>query len=306
MKPAPSYGGQAVIEGVMMRGPDTWAVACRCPDNSISVEKRPVESVTLRFPFLKWPFIRGSVVLIESMAIGVRALNYSAGRATGGEDEPVPPREVTGTIILALSLAVVLFIVAPALPAHLMKPLVSGGLGQNLLEGAIRVSVFLAYVAGIGLIKDIQRVFRYHGAEHKVINAFEAGVELTPANVRPYPVVHPRCGTGFLLLVIMLTVFVFVPLPLEPLWWRIASRILVLPLVVGMAYEFVKFAARRPKSLWGGVLTAPGLALQRLTTREPTDDQVEVAIAALNAVRLDEGKEGDPNAGQTRGFGRKI
>lgn len=288
MKPTPSYGGQAVIEGVMMRGPDTWAVACRCPDNSISVEKRPVESVTLRFPFLKWPFIRGSVVLIESMAIGVRALNHSAGRAAGGEDVPISPQEMIGTIILALGLAVVLFIVVPALLAHLMKPLVPGGLGQNLLESAIRVLVFLAYVAGIGLIKDIQRVFQYHGAEHKVINAFEAGVELTPANVRPYPVVHPRCGTGFLLLVIVLTVFVFVLLAVDPLWWRIVSRILLLPLVVGMAYEFIKFAARRPKSLWSGLLTAPGLALQLLTTREPSDDQVEVAIAALNAVRLDE------------------
>ncbi|MDA8097697.1 MAG: DUF1385 domain-containing protein [Desulforudis sp.] len=299
MKSPPTYGGQAVIEGVMMRGPEEWAVACRCPDNSITVEKRPVESVTKRFPLLKWPFIRGTVVLVESLVIGIRALTFSANQATGEEDQPISPLEMIGTIAFAIGLSIVLFIVLPVVLAHLFKPVIHGAVGQNILEGGIRILVFLAYIALVGLLKDIQRVFEYHGAEHKTINAYEAGSELTPAKVQRFSVQHPRCGTSFLLVVIVLKIFIFAFLATDPLWWRIASRILLLPLVAGIAYELIKFAARHDKAFFCRLLIAPGMLIQRLTTREPDDGQVEVAIRAFQAVKVAENGEGKPDACQT-------
>ncbi|MBU4534177.1 MAG: DUF1385 domain-containing protein [Eubacteriales bacterium] len=296
MKSPPAYGGQAVIEGVMMRGPEEWAVACRCPDNSITVEKRPVESVTKRFPFLKWPFIRGTVVLVESMVIGIKALTHSANQATGEEDQPISPLEMIGTVVFAIGLSIFLFIILPVVLAHLFTPVVQGTVGQNILEGGIRILVFIAYIWLVGLLKDIQRVFEYHGAEHKTINAYEAGSELTPAKVQQFSVQHPRCGTSFLLVVIVLKVFIFAFLATDPLWWRILSRILLLPLVAGIAYELIKFSARHDKTFFCRLLIAPGMLIQRLTTREPDDDQVEVAIRAFEAVKVSEHREGAPDA----------
>jgi len=284
------YGGQAVIEGVMMRGPRTWSVAVRRPDNKIDVEKWPVTSVTERWRFLKWPFVRGTVALVESMVLGIQALSFSAAAAVGEDERPLNRWELAGTIVFAFGLAVALFVFLPAALAHLARSLVAGSLGQNLIEGVVRVAVFLAYVAGVGLLPDIRRVFAYHGAEHKVINAYEAGASMDVAAVRPYPVLHPRCGTSFLLIVLVISIVVFSFLAVEPLWWRLTSRLLLLPVVAGLGYEFIKFTARYAAHPACRVLMAPGLWLQRLTTREPDGGQIEVAIRALDAVLAKEGE----------------
>jgi uncharacterized protein YqhQ len=288
-----TYGGQAVIEGVMMRGPSTWAVAVRCPDGSIEVETRPVETVTTRFPFLKWPLVRGTVALVEAMVIGIKALSFSASKATAEEEKPISPLEMAGTVALALGLAIGLFVILPVFLAHLLLPLVVGDVAQNVLEGFIRVSVFILYVAVVGLMPDIRRVFQYHGAEHKVIHAYEAGAKLEREEVQRYSALHPRCGTSFILLVIILKVFIFSLLATDPLWWRVASRVLLLPVVAGLAYEAIKFTARHAQSPLSRLLIAPGLAVQKLTTREPDHDQVEVAISAFEAVRVKEEGEDD-------------
>jgi uncharacterized protein YqhQ len=283
-----NYGGQAVIEGVMMRGPSTWAVAVRGPDNTIEVETRPVGTVTARYPFLKWPLVRGTVVLIESLVIGIKALSFSAAKATAEEEKPITPLEMAGTVALAFGLAIGLFIVLPVFLAHLLTPLVADNVGQNVIEGLIRVAAFLAYVAGVGLLPDIRRVFQYHGAEHKVINAYEAGAKLESGEVQRYSALHPRCGTSFILLVIILKVFIFSFMATDPLWWRVASRVLLLPVVAGVAYEMIKLMARYARFPLSRLLLTPGLAVQKLTTREPDHGQVEVAIRAFEAVRARE------------------
>jgi len=294
-----TYGGQAVIEGVMMRGPSHWAVAVRLPDRSVAVERRPVETVTRRFPFLKWPFLRGTVVLIESMIIGLQALSYSASQATGEEERPLTPWEIGGTMIVALALAIGLFVLLPVGVAHLALPYVQGTVATNLLEGVVRVLVFLAYVYLIGLMPDIRRVFAYHGAEHKTINALEAGAPLEVAAVQRFSTRHPRCGTSFLLIVLVVSIVVFSFLATEPLWWRFVSRLLLLPVVAGISYELVKAGACRLDSpLWRAIV-APGLWLQSLTTREPDDEMVEVAVASLRAVMDEEGENGVCQAGQS-------
>lgn len=285
-----TYGGQAVIEGVMMRGPASWAVAVRLPDRSVAIERRPVETVTRRFPFLKWPFLRGTVVLIESMVIGLQALSYSAAQATGEEERPLTPWEIGGTMVIALALAVTLFVLLPVGVAHLALPYIKGTVGTNILEGVVRVLVFLAYVYLIGLMPDIRRVFAYHGAEHKTINALEAGAPLEVAAVQRFSTRHPRCGTSFLLIVLVVSIVVFSFLATEPLWWRFVSRLLMLPVVAGISYEFVKAGACRMQSPLWRALIAPGLCLQALTTREPDDGMVEVAIASLHAVMDEEGE----------------
>lgn len=294
MKPEFTYGGQAVIEGVMMRGPASWAVAVRLPDRRIVVDERPAGSVTARYPVLKWPLLRGIVVLMESLVVGIRALSLSASWALG-EEEEISTRELVLTIGTALLLAVFLFIVLPAGAVHLAARWVPGSVLQNLVEGVVRIAVFLAYVLAISRLPDIRRVFEYHGAEHKVINAYEAGEELRVERVQLYSTFHPRCGTSFLLIVMVVSIFVFSLLGEQELWWRVLSRVLLLPVVAGISYELLKLSARYERSFLGGLIAAPGKYLQRLTTREPDDDQVEVAIRALGAVL----KGGKVGAGQT-------
>ncbi|OAT79764.1 DUF1385 domain-containing protein [Desulfotomaculum copahuensis] len=286
------YGGQAVIEGVMMRGPYSWAVAVRRPDDTIVLDRQPVNSVTSRVPQLKWPFLRGVVVLVESLVVGLRALTYSAAQAMGEEEEEeLGTREIVVTMLAALGLAVFLFVVLPTGLTHFLTPYVRGSLAQNLVEGAIRLAVFLAYVAAIGRLPDIRRVFQYHGAEHKVINAFEAGEELTPANVQRYSTFHPRCGTSFILIVLVVSIFLFSLLGRQVLWWRLLSRVLLLPVLAGISYELLKLSARYPRFILCRLFIAPGRWLQALTTGRPDDGQVEVAISALGAVL----KEGETN-----------
>lgn len=286
------YGGQAVIEGVMMRGPAHRAIAVRRPDESIVVDEKSVGSITKKFPFLKLPFIRGVVMLFESLIMGVQALAYSAEQAMGEEEEEQLSKwEIFLTIAFSLGLAIVLFIVIPTSLTYFTASTIQDNFIRNIIEGAIRLGVFLGYVLAVSRIKDIQRVFMYHGAEHKVINAFEAGKELTVGEVQRFSTLHPRCGTSFLLIVILIKVVIFSGVTASGLFGQIFFRILLLPVVAGVAYELLKLSGKYQDKGLCRIFIAPGLWLQKLTTNEPDDSQVEVAIKAFRAVH----KEGDIN-----------
>lgn len=282
MSPKLMVGGQAVIEGVMMRGPELTATAVRDPSGKIQVEVKPVHSISERFPILKKPFIRGTVSLIESLVIGMKSLSYSAKMA-GEEDEQLTDKEMAGTIVFALVLASILFIAIPTGAAKLFHVITADPVFLNLMEGFLRLIIFLAYIWGISRMKDIRRVFQYHGAEHKTIHCYEAGLPLTVANVQQFSRLHPRCGTNFLLIVMLVSIFVFAFLGWPSLAERIASRILLLPVVAGISYEIIRLAGRSDNKI---IQTAikPGLWLQYLTTRPPADDMVEVAIESVKAV----------------------
>lgn len=286
-----TYGGQAVIEGVMMRGPKSWAVAVRRPDNSIIIKEEKLATLSAAGLWRR-PLLRGMAVLYEALVLGIKALSYSAQQAVGEEEHPVGRWEIAATMLLGIALAILLFAVVPVGLAHLARSTVPSDLGQNLLEGLVRLAVFVSYIFFIGLIPDIRRVFAYHGAEHRVINGYEAGAALTPEGVRGFSVFHSRCGTSFLLIVLILHILVFSLLGQEPLWWRLLSRVLFLPVIAGISYELIKLSARKGQNPVFRAMAAPGLWVQRLTTREPDDAQVTVALAALDAVLL---KEGEPN-----------
>ena len=281
-----SVGGQAVIEGVMMRGPKDVATAVRDPNGRIQVETHPVSSIADRYPILKKPMLRGTVSLVESLVLGLRSLSYSAKMA-GDEDEQLTDKEMAGTIIFALVLASILFIAIPTGAAKFFHFITDDPVFLNLMEGFLRLAIFLAYLGGISRMKDIRRVFQYHGAEHKTIHCYEAGLPLTVANVQRFSRLHPRCGTNFLLIVMLVSIFVFAFLGWPSLAERIASRILLLPVVAGISYEIIRLAGRSENPI---IQTAikPGLWLQYLTTRPPEDDMVAVAIESLKAVLPEE------------------
>ena len=281
-----TVGGQAVIEGVMMRGPGVTATAVRTPEGRIEVEKKNINSISDRFPVLKKPFLRGTVALIESLVIGIRSLSYSAKMA-GEEDEQLSDKEMAGTIIFALVLASILFIAIPTGAAKLFHGVTDDPVFLNLMEGALRLLIFLAYIWGISRMKDIRRVFQYHGAEHKTIHCYEAGLPLTVENVQGFSRLHPRCGTNFLLIVMLVSIFVFAFLGWPDLVSRIASRILLLPVVAGISYEIIRLAGRS-KNVVVQTAIQPGLWLQYLTTRPPENEMVEVAIESLKAVLPEE------------------
>jgi len=284
------YGGQALIEGVMMRGPKEYCVAIRLPDNSIEVTKRPLSTWPQK-EFCRLPIIRGCVALIDSLVVGMKALMFSADRAVGEETgEKLSFWEMALTFVVALGLGMLLFVGIPTAGAHFLQNIFAGTVLQNLIEGFFRLVIFFLYVVAISRIKDIQRVFAYHGAEHKVIFTYEAHGALTVDSARGHSRFHPRCGTSFLLIVVLVSIFVFAFLGLEPLWWRILSRVLLMPVVAGIAYEILKYTGRHMESKWLRWLIAPGLFLQKLTTREPDDAQLEVALAALDGV-LESGQE---------------
>jgi uncharacterized protein YqhQ len=287
-------GGQAVLEGVMMRGPSAWSVAVRKPDGVIAEVNRPIASVLLRHRWLRIPVVRGVVALGESLAIGFRALAISANYAAQeeGEDGEVQTELTRGQLLFAFGIAIgfalLLFKVSPALITNWL-PIESTG-WFVIVEGAIRVTIFVAYLLLISLLPDLKRVFQYHAAEHKAINAYEAGEELEPERVAKYSLLHVRCGTAFLLYVMVVAIFVFAFFG-RPVWyWLIATRILLLPVIAGIAYEIIRFAGQRPNNRALRTLLAPGLWLQRLTTREPTLDQIEVSIRALREVLRLEGR----------------
>lgn len=281
-----SVGGQAVIEGVMMRGPGKLAVVVRKPNGEITVDLKDAGSVSDRYPILKKPFLRGVVSLVESLSYGMKALSFSA-QASGEEEEgeeSMSSLELAGTIAVSVGLAVLLFVV---LPTGAMKLLQNEGFSPmvlNLCEGLLRLGIFLLYIWGISRQKDIQRVFQYHGAEHKTIYTYEHGLPLRVENVRPFSTLHPRCGTNFLMIVMLISIFIFTFLGWPSLWERILSRILLMPVVAGISYEIIRFAGKHMDKPWVRAAILPGLALQKLTTRQPDDDQIEVAIASLKAV----------------------
>ena len=277
-----AVGGQAVIEGVMMRDAHRTATAVRLPNGDIDVETRTVSSIRDRYPVLNLPLIRGSVIMVESLIIGMRALSFSA-QAAGEEDEQMTKKEIAMTILFALVLASILFIVIPTGAAHLAAAYTDDPIVFNLIEGGIRLMVFLLYIWGISFMGGIRRVFQYHGAEHKTIHCYEAGEALTVENVQKFPRLHPRCGTNFLLIVMVVAIVFHVFFGWPDLWLRILSRLAILPVVAGVSYEIIRFAGRSENHLVH-ILITPGLWLQSLTTRPPADEMVEVAIESLKAV----------------------
>jgi uncharacterized protein YqhQ len=287
-------GGQAVLEGVMMRGPSAWSVAVRKPDGDIAEVNRPITSVLLRHRWLRIPVVRGVIALGESLAIGFRALAISANYAANeeGEDGEVQTELTRGQLLFAFGIAIgfalLLFKVSPALITNWL-PIESTG-WFVIVEGVIRVTIFVAYLLLISLLPDLKRVFQYHAAEHKTINAYEAGEELEPERVAKYSLLHVRCGTAFLLYVMVVAIFVFAFFGRPTWYWLIATRILLLPVIAGIAYEIIRFAGQRPNNRALRTLLAPGLWLQRLTTREPTLDQIEASIRALREVLRIEGR----------------
>jgi uncharacterized protein YqhQ len=281
-------GGQAVLEGVMMRGVSTWSVAVRNLEGEIEVTSEPIVSWAKKSKILRLPVIRGVVALAESLKIGFRALAISAN-AQLEKDEDGKQEEIGGwmwglTIAFSLALAVGLFFVIPVGATSLIKDQLGSALLFWLVEGILRTAIFIGYIVAISRLADLRRVFEYHGAEHKTISCFEAGDELVPAKAKSYSRLHPRCGTSFLLIVMVLAIFVFAPIGLPAWYWLLASRILGIPLIAGLSYEVIKWAGKHRNKRWVRVVMWPGLMLQNLTTREPDEEQLEVAIRALKSV----------------------
>ncbi len=287
-----NIGGQAVLEGVMMRSPHAFTVAVRRggkPGAEIAVLREAIRPVGERYPLFKKKIIRGSVALFEALWLGIRALNFSANEALAsenGEKKEISTLAMAGTMIVAIAFSLGVFLALPLLITNLLGAYY-GSVGKNsvlfnLTDGVLRMALFLGYVSAISFMNDIRRVFEYHGAEHKAIATHEAGIELTVENARRYSRIHPRCGTSFLIAVIALSILVFSLIPGNwPLWAKGLSRMVLLPLIAGLGYEFIKYSARKSGNPFITGLMQPGLWLQRLTTREPSDDQIEVAIRSL-------------------------
>lgn len=295
-----SIGGQAVMEGVMMRGPKEIATAVRKSNGEIIIDKKEVSSVFTKYKFLKIPVLRGVISFFDSMITGVKCLMFSAEQVDLEDGEEYKPSRfekwlddtfgdkikdivIYFSVFVSLIFSIGLFILLPTALVGWMKKIIASAPLLSLCEGGVRILIFLAYLFLVSRMKDIQRVFEYHGAEHKTIAAYEHGEELTPENARKYSRLHPRCGTSFLLIVMIISIVFFSFLKWETVWQRMLYRLLLLPVVAGVSYEIIKFAGRSDSKLvkW---LTSPGLALQLLTTREPDDSQLEVAIAALKSV----------------------
>jgi uncharacterized protein YqhQ len=283
----PLYGGQAVIEGVMMRGTQSVAIAMRAPDHSIALHKEPLGSM-YQSKLIKIPFLRGLVMLVDALLLGTRAITISANTQTG-EEQKIEGPVLYLTLGASLVIGIGLFFLAPAALGQLSERLFGiGSWWGNLLEGLVRLLLLVGYIWAIGQMADIRRVFSYHGAEHKTINAYEAGVELTPDNVSNFSVEHPRCGTAFLLTLVLLSILFFSLLGPLPFAWRLVSRIIFLPLLASIAYEYIRWTANHLDSKIVRLLIKPSLALQHLTTREPSKEMLEVSIAAFNAMRTEE------------------
>ena len=275
-----TYGGQAVIEGVMIRGQRNIAVAVRRPDGSIAVKHQPLTPI-FTGPLRRIPLIRGVIAMAETLTLGMRALSYSANVAAEAEGEEISARSMAGMMAVSLTIAIGLFFLVPVLASDRLEGLLGSSLMANVAEGVIRLGLFLGYILLIGRMNDIRRVFMYHGAEHMTVHAQERGDPLNIAHIRRYPTAHPRCGTAFLLVVMVVAIVAFIFVGREPFWWLIASRILLVPLIAAVSYEVIRFSGRHADNPLVALITAPSLALQSLTTRQPDDDQIEIAIAAM-------------------------
>lgn len=283
-------GGQAVIEGVMMRSGDFWTVAVRSPDKEIVIKNERVRKLP---KFLKKPVLRGVVALIQSLSIGIRALLYSA-EASGHEEETPSSLSLFLTVITAFAIGIGLFLLLPLYSTKMLglffQSINESSLVFNFVDGVIRVAVFLVYIIAITFNKEIRRVFQYHGAEHKTVHAFEAGADLTPENVEGYSTLHPRCGTSFLLIVMMISIVVFSMIPKDwEFFDKFLSRIVLMPLIAGLSYEFLKYSSKHMNSPFIRFMVMPGIWLQKLTTGIPSRDQLEVAIEALKEVLVSSG-----------------
>lgn len=304
-----SIGGEALIEGVMMRGPDDIAIAIRKSDGEIIIDKKPLKTLAKRHSFFKLPIVRGAVGMFESMVIGMRALLYSAEFVEVEEEneKEAKPSKIDAffekifkdkfldaviyfSVFLSMIFVIGLFMLLPSFLAgllHFDKDTTSGLISLHVFEGIIRITLFVGYLALISNMKDIKRVFQYHGAEHKTIHCYESEEELTVENVKKFTTRHPRCGTAFMFVVMIVSIIVFSFTGWGSLLWRVLSRIILIPLVAGLSYEVIKFAGRSDSKLMA-IVSLPGLALQRLTTKEPDDQQIEVAITALKNVLVED------------------
>ena len=286
-----TYGGQAVIEGVMIRGRRHMSVAVRRPDRTIAYLCRPLSPMftgRLRRLFL----VRGVIALAETLTLGIRALTYSANVAAEAEGEELGRGAVAGMVAVSLTIAVAVFFIGPVLASRSLEQAVGSDLAANAIEGAIRLAAFVGYLVLIGRMSDIRRVFMYHGAEHMTVHAREGGDPLEVDAVRRYSPEHPRCGTAFLLVVIVIAVIAFIFIGREPLWWLIASRVVLIPFIAAASYELIRLSGRHQDNPLVRIVTGPSLALQKLTTRQPDDDQIEVAIEAMTlAIQADEEEE---------------
>jgi uncharacterized protein YqhQ len=279
------YGGQAVIEGVMMRGKEGVAISVRQPNGELNVVRQPLAGI-YKGRLREMPLIRGIIVLVETLVLGTQSLLHSAQVAAAEEaGEKIPTALLWGTVAASLALAVAIFFMVPLFTTrYLIDPYINSALLSNILEGLIRIGIFIVYLKLVSLIPDIKKVFAYHGAEHKVVNAYEAGVPLDVESVKNYSTAHTRCGTAFLFIVLIVAIFVFALFGQPTLWIRILSRIALIPVIAVIGYEIMKFGASHIDNKIVRVLLAPGLLLQSITTREPDDSQIEAAIAALNEV----------------------
>ena len=279
------YGGQAVIEGVMIRGKEGVAISVRQPNGELNIVKQPLASI-YKGRLREMPLIRGIIALVETLVLGTQSLLHSAQVASAEEGgKKIPTALLWGTIAVSLALGVALFFMVPLFATrYLIDPYIDSALLSNVFEGLIRIGIFIAYLKLISLMPDIKRVFAYHGAEHKVVNAYEAGVPLEVESVKNYSTAHARCGTAFLFIVLIVAIFVFALVGQPTLWIRILSRIALIPVIAVISYEIMKFGAGHTKNPIVRILLAPGLMLQAITTREPDDSQLEAAISALNEV----------------------
>jgi uncharacterized protein YqhQ len=297
-------GGQAVLEGVMMRSPHAWAIACRKPSGEISVHSEPLERLSEKHKWMGWPVVRGVMTLGNAMSLGFRALKFSANTAL---DELMPEKteskklEISGwvatvNIVISLGFFIFMYKFLPLVAATELKrvnPIFGEQIIFNLVDGIIRIGLFLLFIWGVSLFKDIRRVYEYHGAEHKTVYAFENGDPLEINNVQKYTTYHPRCGTSFLMTVMIISILVYTVIPVTTFWARFGIRIALLPVIAGVSYEIIRFAAKHRGSLFA-LMTAPGLWLQRVTTQPPSDDQAQCAIVALNhAMELEKQNGGE-------------
>ena len=278
-----------MIEGVLIRSKNNMAIAVRRPDNTISIKKEKIISLTERYKVLGLPFVRGIINMVEMMIVGMRALNYSANEALEEKEEKISPVQNIITIMIAIGLAVILFKFLPLLAANALYPYFSSAKGGyiifNIIDGIIKILIFLIYISTIGMMSDVKRLFEYHGAEHMTVHCYEAKKELTIANVKKFRPEHPRCGTSFIIIVLIISIFVYTFIPaMLSFWWKLGLRLLLLPVIAGISYELLKFSAKFKKNAVVGLITVPGILVQKITTKKPDDRQIEVAIASLNAV----------------------
>lgn len=281
---APVIGGQALMEGVLMKGKDFIATAVYTPNRVLIIEKKPYEGWSKKFPILKWPFIRGSVTLIEMMIIGMKALLYSA-QVSSPEDEKPSDNELGISLVISLMVSILVFVVIPAsfftwVRTHSTLPLIT----LNLLEGLFRLTMVIGFISSTLLSKDMRRVYQYHGAEHKAVNAYEHNDPLTLASVKKYSTIHTRCGTSYIMVVLIVSILIFSLIGRQGLLMRIVLKLLLFPVVSGIAYEIIRFAANHPKNWLLKLFLLPGLGMQLITTKEPDDEQLMAAISALKEV----------------------